>query len=377
MNSFVALLVLEMRQILRDPYTLGIAFFMPIVLVVLFAYGLNLDVDHIPTAVLDQDKSAQSIDYIGSFSRTGYFDIAALPADFDGAQTLLRRDKVKAIIVVPQDFSRAILGNRQATAQLIVDGSFPPTATVAIAYTQALASAYSMRTITGDAARSGTPVPLSVSVQSRVLYNPDLRTIDFLVPGLLGVILLAFPPLLSSLAVVRERERGSLMQLQIARVSPLGFVLAKLVPYVLIGFGELILLLLLGTGWFGVHFMGQLFDFCLVAALYVTAASGLGVLISTFTRSQVVAMLVSLVFTLMPSVLFSGFVYPIYNMPGVFQLYTHIFPARYFIEITRSMWLKGMPIDTTAASAAGLLVYTVVVVGIAVWRARALVKSRG
>ena len=377
MSSFVALLKRELHEILRDVHTLAIAFVMPIVLVILFAYGVNLDVDHLPTAVVDQDKSAQSIEYLDRFSRTGYFDIVALPGDFTEAETLLRRDRVKAVLVIPPDFSRDVLSGRPASAQLVVDGSFPPTATVAMAYAQALTTAYSAETISVDAARIGLRVPPSVDVESRVLYNPALRTQDFLVPGLLGVILLAFPPLLSSLAVVRERERGSLMQLQIARVNPLGFVLAKLIPYVVIGLAELLLLFVLGTQWFGVAFRGSLLHFGIVAVLYVTAAAGIGILVSTFTRSQIVAMLVSLVMTLMPSMLFSGFIYPIFNMPGIFQFYSYAFPARYFIEITRSMWLKGMPIDATGAAAVGLLVYTVVVVAIAVVRARALVKSRG
>jgi ABC-2 type transport system permease protein len=377
MRGFGALFGREAREILRDPFTLAIAFVMPIVLVFLFAYGMNLDVDHVATAVVDGDKSPQSADYVDRFSRTGYFDVVALPDRFERAETLLRRDAVKAAIVIPPGFARDIRGGRPASAQLILDGSFPPTATVAMSYAQALSAAYSAQTIESIAAREGVGMPPSLDVASRVLYNPDLRTQDFLVPGLLGVILLAFPPLLSSLAVVRERERGSLMQLQIARVGPMAFVLAKLVPYVIIGFGELAILLALGTLWFGVRFNGLLPVFLIVAVLYVVAAAAIGLLVSTFTNSQVVAMLVSLIATLMPSMLFSGFLFPIFNMPTMIQGYTFAFPTRYFIEITRSMWLKGMPLQNTTAAALSLLLYTVVLIAVAVFRTRQLVRVRG
>ena len=375
MSGFGALVLRELREILRDPMTLIIAFVMPIVLALLFAYGMNLDVSHVATAVVDEDKSAQSADYVDRFSRTGYFDVVALPSRVDDAEALMRRDAVKAVIVIPPDFSRAIVSGLPASAQLIVDGSFPPTATVALSYAQAVSAAYSEDTLTAAAARAGMAVPPSVDVKPRVLYNPDLETLDFLVPGLLGVVLLAFPPLFSSLAVVRERERGSLMHLQIARVNPGSFVLAKLVPYIVIGFVELAMLLFLGIGWFGVRFAGSMAAFLPIAAVYVAAAAAIGVLVSTFTRSQVIAMLVSLVATLMPSMLFSGFLFPIYNMPETFQAYALAFPARYFIEITRSMWLKGMPIDATPAAAVGLSLYVVVLVSITIVRARALVKA--
>jgi ABC-2 type transport system permease protein len=375
-SGFSALLLRETREILRDPFTLAIAFVMPIVLALLFAYGMNFDVDHLRTAIVDGDRSAESAEYVDRFSRSGYFDVVALPATFDDAQRLLLREKIKAIIVIPADFSRDIAGGRPLTAQLIVDGSYPPTATVAINYARAVGMAYSAQVVTAEAAREGLPAPPAIGVESRVLYNPELRTRDFVVPGLLGVILLAFPPLLSSLAIVREKERGSLMQLQIARVNPLAFVFAKLVPYVVIGFGELALLMALGIAWFGVPFMGPMVEFTVVAALYVAAAATIGLLISTFTQSQIVAMLISLVATLMPSMLFSGFVYPIFNMPEAFQAYTLAFPARYFIEITRSMWLKGMPLEATSIAAMSLVLYTAGLIAFAVARARALVKAR-
>ena len=377
MTGFTALVWREVREILRDPFTLAIAFAMPVVLVFLFAYGVNLDVNHVATAVLDDDKSQESAEYIDRFTRTGYFDVVALPARFADAESLLRRDRVKAVVVIPPGFSRDVLAGRPATAQLILDGSFPPTATVATSYALGVSEAYTMQTIAFDPTRRGTRVPRSIDVEERVLYNPDLRTQDFIVPGLLGVILLAFPPLLSSLAVVRERERGSLMQLQIARVKPLAFVLAKLLPYVAIGCGELIILLALGTRWFGVGFRGPWLAFIGVAVLYVTAASAIGLLVSTFTRSQVVAMLISLIGTLMPSMLFSGFLFPIFDMPAMIQGYTFAFPARYFIEIARSMWLKGMPLENTSVAAASLVIYTIVLIAAAVIRTRALVKVRG
>jgi ABC-2 type transport system permease protein len=372
--STLAVLGKETRELLRDPFMLGISFLMPIVLLVLFGYGLNLDVDHIPTAVVDQDASPQSVDYVQRFQQSGYFDIVAAPRRFDEAQRLMSTDRVKAIIVIPPDFARHMSESLPAPIQVVVDGSFPPTATVALGYAQALGAMTSYERIAATFASHGTPFAPPIDVETRALYNPELRTKNFVVSGLLAVILLAFPPLLSSLSIVRERERGSLTQLQISPVGAAAFVIGKTIPYTIIGFLELLIIMIFGITWFQVPFVGSPLLFSFAALVYVGAAVGIGILVSTITKSQVVAMLVSLIATLMPSVLFSGFIFPIFNMPKLFQWYTYLFPARYFIELSRGMWLKGNTFAELWAPMALLTLYASAVLATAIWRARSLIR---
>jgi ABC-2 type transport system permease protein len=372
--STLAILGKEMRELLRDPYMLGISFLMPIVLLMLFGYGLNFDVAHIPTAVVDQDASAQSVDYTQRFQNSGYFDIVATPRRIDEAQRLMSTDRVKAIIVIPPDFARHMSESLPAPIQVIVDGSFPPTATVALGYAQALGAMTSSERIAAAFASRGAPAALPIDIETRALYNPELRTRNFVISGLLAVILLAFPPLLSSLSIVRERERGSLTQLQFSPVGAAAFIIGKTIPYMIIGFLEFLIIATLGIAWFQVPFVGSPLLFGVAALVYVGAAVGIGILVSTITKSQVVAMLVSLIGTLMPSVLFSGFIFPIFNMPRLFQWYTYLFPGRFFIELSRGMWLKGNTFAELWVPMALLTLYAAAMLATAIWRAQSLIR---
>lgn len=377
MNAFAGILPIlkkEVQEILRDPYMLAISFVMPLVLLVLFAYGLNLDVDHIRTSVVDQDGSQQSYDYVRRFQNSGYFDVVQAPRRFSDAQAAMSRDVVKAIIVIPPQFGRRMLQAHSAPIQVIVDGSFPPAATVAIGYAQALGSVASTEQIASRFATEGQAFTPAIDIEPRVLYNPELRTKIFIVPGLLAVILLAFPPLLSSLSIVRERERGSLAQLRLSPVTPAAFITGKTIPYVVIAFIELLTIMAFGVFGFRVPFVGSITLYVVASLIYVAAAVGIGILISSITRSQIVAMLVSLIATLMPSFLFSGFLFPIYNMPRFFQWYSQLFPARYFIDISRGIWLKGNLIPELWIPLLTLAAYTVLILGAAIWRARSLVR---
>lgn len=364
----------ETQEILRDPYMLGISFLMPVVLLVLFAYGLNLDVDRIPTAVVDQDGSQRSYDYIRRFQNSSYFDIREASRRFADAQSAMERDRVKAIIVMPPQFGHHISQYRPAPIQVVVDGSFPPTATVAIGYAEALGATASSERLADAFTNGGVPFAAPIDIRPRILYNPELRTQTFIVPGLLAVILLAFPPLLSSLSIVRERERGSLAQLRISLVGATAFIIGKTIPYVVIAFIELLTIMALGILWFRVPFSGSLPLYMTASLVYVAAAAGIGILISSVTSSQIVAMLVSLIATLMPSFLFSGLLFPIYNMPVAFQWYALLFPAKYFIEISRGIWLKGNALPELWLPMAMMVGYTAAILAAAIWRARSLVR---
>jgi drug efflux transport system permease protein len=359
----------EAREIRRDPITLGVAIVLPLLMMVLFTYAITLDVRDIGLAILDEDRSAESREYVAAFLRSGYFQLAATARNVGEVGRLLDGGEARVALVIPAGFARTLQQGRRAEVQTLLDGSFANTAIVALNYVDAITDAYTRRLEEGALADrlGGMVLGLgpAVRAESRIRYNPALRSENFVVPGLFAVILMAFPPLLTALAVARERERGSILQIYMAPVRVWEFLGGKLVPYAAIAFVEMCLLLTAGRFWFGVPVRGSVPLLLGLSLLYVLCTVGIGLLVSTRTRSQVVAILLSIVLTLMPSFLFSGFLFPIHTMPGVFQWYTHLFPARHFMEIARGITLKGVGLGRLWPSAVLLVVYATVVLTLA------------
>jgi ABC-2 type transport system permease protein len=359
-NRTFSVLRKETREILRDPYTLSIALLLPLVMLFLFAYGVNTDVRNIQLAVLNFDQSAASRAYIQAFFSSGYFDSAGIVRDYEQAGDMLDRDTADAVLIILPGFARTLSNGGQAQIQTLLDGSYTPSAQVAESYIEAINAAYNGR-ITSQYIENRTGQSLdeyiSLQVQSRVLYNPGLKSVNVIVPGLFGVILMALPPLLSALAIVREKEQGSIQQVFVSPIRPLELIVGKLIPYVVIAFIEMIIVLVGGILWFGVPFRGSLVIFLAASMLYVLCTVGIGLLISTLTRSQVTAGLLAIVLTIMPSMLFSGFIFPIHTMPTPMQVYANAFPARYFIDISRALALKGQEFSSVAPAMGFLAAY--------------------
>lgn len=356
----VAVAKKETREILRDPITLGIAIVLPLILMFLFTYAITLDVREIRLAVLDEDGSPESREYVASFLRSGYFRQQAAVRNPREIARLLDGGKVRVALTIPAGFSRNLRQGLPADVQTLLDGSFANTAIIALNYVEAITETYTARLQERAlAARAGAARPPSpaIRMEARVRYNPALRSEYYVVPGLFAVILMAFPPLLTALAVVRERERGSILQIYTSPIRGWEFLGGKLLPYAGIAFLEMLLLLAVGRLWFAAPLRGSAPLLLGLALLYVFCTVGIGLLISTLTRSQVVAILLSIVLTLMPSFLFSGFLFPIQSMPVFFQWYTYLFPARYFTEIARGISLKGIGLERLWANAAILLAY--------------------
>ncbi len=350
----------ETREILRDPYTLGIALVMPLVMLFLFAYGVNTDVRNIQMVVLDFDQSALSRDYIQAFFSSGYFDSAGAVGSYEQAGDMLDRDTADVVLVIPPGFERTLGNGGKAQVQTLLDGSYTPSAQVAESYIEAINATYNGRILSQYIkSRSGQSLDeyVSLRVQSRVLYNPGLKSVNAIVPGLFGVILMAFPPLLSALSIVREKESGSIQQVFVSPIRPLELIVGKLIPYAVIAFLEMVIVLAGGILWFGVPFRGSLLLFLAASILYVLSTVGIGLLISTLTRSQVTAGLMAIVLTIMPAMLFSGFIFPIHTMPTPMQVYANSFPTRYFIDISRALALKGQEFSTFAPAMGFLAAY--------------------
>jgi len=307
-------------------------------------------------AVLDLDRSADSRALVDAFANTGDFAIREHPQTERDVARLLDGGRVRLALVIPAGWSEDLAAGRSASVQTLVDGSYSATATVlrneAEAVTAAFSRQYTARALGAERVSEG------IRAEARVWYNPALRSSTFVVPGLFTVILMAFPPLLTVLAIVREKESGSVQQIYVSPLRSWEFVAGKMLPYVAIAFAELAVLLAIGAWWFRLPFRGSVSLLLLGATLYVFCTVGIGLLVSTITNSQVVGVLIALVITVMPSFLFSGFMFPISAMPTGIQWYTRIFPARYFTAVSRGLFLKGSGMPELWPQLATLAAYT-------------------
>ena len=352
-----ALIRKETIEIWRDPITLGVAILLPLVLLFLFGYGVSMDVEDVRFAVYDQDKTQDSARLTEAFTGSGYFHLVANLHSFDEAQQALDRGEASLTMTIPPGFAGDIAAGRKTQVGVIIDGSFSPTALIVSNYAEAIINRYSMDLAAARAAAAGLSISEPVRMETRVWYNAPMRSVNYIVPGLYAVLLMAFPPLLTALSIVREKERGTIEQIYVSPVRPAMFILGKIVPYGAIAFAEMLLVLAVGTWWFDIPLRGSLWLLLATSLLYVMVTVGIGVFVSTLTRSQVAAVFLSLVVTLMPSFLFSGFLFPIATMPYMLQLYTYFFPARYFNDISRDLVLKGVGLEYLWSNIGLLTVY--------------------
>jgi len=327
----------EATQLRRDKRSLILAFLLPVVLLVIFGYAISWDVRDIRTAVLNQDNSAHSRALLDAFRASGYF---RFQQDLSRAQEiapLLDGVKTQLVLVIPPDFSARLSAGRPAEVQAIVDGSDANTATIILAYTRAITLSWSL-----DVQMQGVRVILPVRVESRVWYNEELLSRNMIVPGLVAVIMMIVAAMLTSLTIAREWERGTMEQLAATPVSRTEVVLGKLLPYLAIGLIDVVVSSLLGVWMFDVPFRGNVVVFMVLSTFFLIGALGLGMVISALGRSQLVATQVAMVVTFLPAYLLSGFMYSISVMPLPLQTLTYLIPARYFIVVTRGIFLKGV-----------------------------------
>jgi len=354
-----ALIKKEAKEILRDPVTLSTAIFLPLVMLFIFGYAISLDVKDISMAVYDQDRTQESDGLIEKFTSSGYFNLKYHLNSYKEVDDVLNRGKAVVVIVIPPDFSKDINSLRRTGFQILLDGSFSATAMIVSNYAGAIVNSYSMDLLKRYLNKKGVTMTHSVGVVPRVLYNPPMKSVNYIVPGLFAVLLMAFPPMLTALAIVREKERGTIEQVYVSPISPPVFILGKTIPYAIIAFGEMLLILAAGIFWFHIPFKGNIFLLLATSVIYVLTTVGIGLFVSTVTRTQLGAMLLSMVVTLMPSFLFSGFLFPISAMPYMMQLYTYFFPARYFNDISRDLFLKGVGLEYLWGNILFLAVYAV------------------
>ncbi len=344
----------ELIQISRDRLSLAMAFLMPVLLLFIFGYAITLDVNNLTTIVYDLDRSSMSRELIRQFTASGYFSIVHYAVHEREIDDYLDTGKARIAVSIPADFSGDLRARKEASLQVIVDGSDSNTATIALGYVSIVAENYAAR------AGENTRMPL-IDPHIRVWYNPELKSRNFIIPGLIAVIMAVIAALLTSLTFAREWERGTMEQLISTPVKTPELILGKLVPYFLIGFIDVAVSVLLAVFLFGVPFRGSLFLFSILSGVFLFGGLGLGILISIAARSQLVASQISMVATFLPAFLLSGFMYSISNMPEFLQVVTRIIPARYFVSIVKGIFLKGNRLAILAGDGVFLLLFGLII----------------
>jgi len=349
----------EWLQLRRDRRSLTLAFVLPFVLLVFFGYAISFDVDNLAIAVLDQDGTPESREVIAAFESTGFFAVDRRidsAAEIDG---LLTRGIVTGVMTIPPGFAADLAApGRTAEIQLLLDGSDANTATIAANLAGAIAAAHGF-----DAIADGRELRPPVRLESRAWYNPQLESRHMIVPGLIAVIMSMIAAMLTALTIAREWERGTMEQLAATPVTRVEVVLGKLLPYLLIGVFDVAATVGAGMLIFGTPLNGSVILLALLTVFFLVGALGLGIIISAIVKSQVLATQVAMVVTYLPALLLSGFMFDIASMPPVLRAITYLVPARYFITVTRGIFLKGVGISVLWPQA--LLMFAFAVVGVA------------
>jgi ABC-2 type transport system permease protein len=363
----------EFLQVLRDPRSLMIALLMPLVQMLMLGYGVSLDIKHVPLCTWDREASQQSDSLIKSFSASQYFEVAEVLRDYKQLIAAIDAGTCRIAIVIPPDFSLRLNNDGVSPVQAIVDATDDNTASVAAGYAQAVVATFSNQVQLAASSIQGRPaVIIPLSVQSRVWFNEDLESKNFIIPGLCAMILALVGAQLTSLTVSREWERGTMELLISTPVTPMEVMLGKLLPYFAIGLFDAGFCIALALFWFQVPFRGTFFTLFVTTALFLVVVLGIGYLISVSIRSQLGAGQIALLLTMLPTTLLSGYAFPIDQMPVPIQAVTYLVHARYYVTILKGVFLKGLGLAQLATPILALGLYAAV---IAFFAARAFHKT--
>lgn len=331
----------EFIQIIRDYRSLSLAIVIPVILLILFGFALSLDVDNVPLIIWNQDKSQVSTDLILNFKNSRYFKIIGYFDNYVQLQNYIDTRKAMMAIVIPKDFSKYIQSNQAAPVQLLVDGSDSNTATIAMGYANAVVQGYNAKLIEDSVSKSGINDFWPIDLRTRVWFNENLKSRNYIIPGLIAVIMMIIATQLTSITIAREWERGTMEQLISTPVRKGELILGKLIPYFIIGFFDLLIAVAMGQFVFTVPLRGNLILLLILSSIFLAGALAQGMYFSITAKNQLLATQLAILTTFLPTFLLSGFIYPIYNMPRVIQIITYAVPARYFIAILKGIYLKG------------------------------------
>lgn len=337
----------EFFHIMRDTRTLVITFALPIVMLILYGYALTFDIKNIPTVVRDMDNKPVTREIVRKFEASRYFKVVANVESYSEAEKYFLSGRANVIINFDRGFAQDVLSGKKATVQVILDGADANTATVSIGYINGILQDYTKSIIVSTLSRTGVKNAenmIPIDAKTRVWYNESLRSMNFLVPGIISMVLMILAALITSLSIVSEKTRGTMEQLIVTSIRPVEIMIGKLLPYVLIGFLDVVLCVAFGSTVFGVPIKGSILLLFIESTIFIFGSLGLGLFISTISDNQENAVIIGMMTTMLPSILLSGFVFPIEGMPWIIQLITYVVPARYFLTILRGIFLKGIGI---------------------------------
>ena len=343
MNIILKIIVKEFLQLKRDRRLFNVIFIAPIIQLILLGYAANLDITNVKTVVYDQDKTETSRNFIEKFQSSGYFSIDNYVENYNQLTRLIDNGTDLWALVIPENFEKEIQRGESVKVQAIFDGSDGNKASIAFGYVTGVVSSYSQKIIIDAQNKTGRKIAFTSTVvpEIRVWYNPDLKTRVFMLPGIMGLILTIITTSLMAMAIVKEREIGTLEQIIVTPIKPLQLIIGKTVPFIVFGFIDVLVVMAVMVFWFGIGIKGDFFFLMLASFFYVLSSLGIGLFISTVSKTQQQAMMVAMFGILLPMIFLSGFAFPIENMPGWIQIVTYLIPLRYYIEILRGVILKG------------------------------------
>ncbi len=352
----------EFIHIIHDPRSLLIIFAMPVIQLTMFGYALNLEIQDVSLAVIDYAHSPLSQDLIQQFKASPFFSVFYYNGKHSEIERLFLHHTARAVLIVEQDFDRQVQQQIFTPVHIILDGSDPNAATLIKNYCNTVIMEFNQR--------AGQQLPLPIEVKPRIWYNPDLKSAYFFVPGLIALLLVMVSALLTSITITREKEMGTMEQILVSPIRPVEIIIGKVLPYILIAFLEALTILILGMLMFNVPFMGSVLLLLLLSLLYIISALSLGLMISTIVKTQQVAMMFAMVITLLPTIMLSGFIFPLNSMPIILQYISYIVPAKYFLVIIRGIMLKGNTAGQLVSQILFLLIMSLVLLSIALRKFR-------
>jgi len=365
-TRFMAVLIKEFIHIRRDRASLVMAVAMPIGMLLLFGYAVNTDVEHLPAVVWDQSQTADSRDFITSVRNTQYLNPDNFVQGYTQIEDYLDSGKARAAVIIPPDFGKNLRGDKQASVQVLVDGSDPTVARAVMSAFQMLGLDKSLQLQSERLFAMGTAAGIStpLNIETRVWYNPDMKSKVFNIPALIGLILQNVIAMLTSFAIVREKERGTMEQLIVTPIRSLELLLGKLLPFVFIGFVSLTLILATGIFWFGVVPIGSIPLLVFLSTIFLFTILAIGLLISSVAKTQLQAMQMTFILIL-PSILLSGFIFPRETMPKLLVIMGGLLPLTYFLEIVRGIFLKGVGLEYLWQDTLTLCAFAIILLAIA------------
>lgn len=372
MKSILHFVKKEFLQFKRDPRMYSLILFSPVIQLTLLGLAANLDVDKVRTIIFDQDRSVTSRNYIERFTGSGYFYIENYVDNYDDVTKEINYGNALLALVIPQDFEEKINRRETVKVQVLLNGSDGNSANIAAGYIQSITASFSKKILMDLINKSGLKKSSAGSLSSevRIWYNPSLKTRNFMVPGIVGLLLSIVTLILTSLAVVKEKEIGTLEQLIVTPLKPFQIIIGKLIPFVILGFFAVVIILASMRLVFDISVKGDMFFLFISSFLYILSTLGLGLFVSTISKTQQQAMMIAIFTVMMPMIFLSGFAFPIENMPEVIQYISYIIPLRYFINIIRGVIIKGIGFYELWLDATILLVMGVVILALSSLRFR-------